>query len=273
MRQQLGCRHAGRRLHGQPERADERFGANRELGRRALQRGREMRGEHEPDRDRLAVLQRMAGRGLQRVPERVPVVEHRARTGAFELVGFDAARLQRGTARDHLGERRRIARDQRVDARRHEVVAHQRVLRDLAESAAVVTVGQRREHARIREHADRLVERADEVLALGQVHAGLAADRAVDHRQQRGGHLHDVDPPVVHRGREAGGVADDAAAHRHHDVAPQQPEPRQVPGERLDGRERLGVLALPIVNVACAIPASSSARRRARRRGRRPPSR
>ena len=88
------------------------------------------------------------------------------------------------------------------------------------------------------------MERADEVLALGQVHAGLAADRAVDHREQRGRHLHDVDAAVVHRGREAGRVADDAAADRDHDVAAQQAPLRELAAQVLDRRERLGVLAL-----------------------------
>ena len=132
-------------------------------------------------------------------------------------------RLDLGAPRDHVGEHAGIARDERVDVRRHEVVAHQRVLGDLAEPAAVLAVGQRAQHDRVHEHAARLVERAHEVLALGQVHPGLAADRAVDHREQRGGHVHDVDAAVVHRGREAGGVADDSPADRDHEVAAQQP--------------------------------------------------
>ena len=62
-------------------------------------------------------------------------------------------------------------------------VEHQRVLRDLAEPAVVVALGDRRERVGVGDDADRLVERADEVLALGQVDRGLAADRGVDHRR------------------------------------------------------------------------------------------
>ena len=60
----------------------------------------------------------------------------------------------------------------------------------------------------------------DEVLALGQVHAGLAADGGVDHAEQRGGHVHDGHAPVVAGGREPGDVGDDAAADGDDDIAP-----------------------------------------------------
>ena len=45
----------------------------------AFERAGEVRGEHEADRDRLPVQQRVIGRDLERVGERVPVVEDRAR--------------------------------------------------------------------------------------------------------------------------------------------------------------------------------------------------
>ena len=64
------------------------------------------------------------------------------------------------------------------------------------------------------EHATRLVERADHVLAARVVDAGLAADRGVDLREQRGRHLHEVDAALVAGGGEAGHVADHAAAER-----------------------------------------------------------
>jgi hypothetical protein len=52
----------------QTQRADQRIGAGDELGWGALERGGEMRREHQADRDRLAVVQGVVGRGLQRVP-------------------------------------------------------------------------------------------------------------------------------------------------------------------------------------------------------------
>src|SRR3712207_7155007 len=48
--------------------------------------------------------------------------------------------------------------------------------------------------------------RSDQVLALGQVHAGLAADGRVDLAEQRGGHVDDRHPPVVGGRREPGRV-------------------------------------------------------------------
>ena len=223
-----------------------------------------MRGEHEPDRDRLAVQQRVTGRRLERVRDGVAVVEHGPHTGTLVLVGGRPRRLDLGAAGDDVGERRGIARDERVDVRRHEVVAHQRVLGDLAQPAAVLAVGQRLQHARIREHATRLMERADEVLALGQVHTGLAADRAVDHREQRGGHLHDVDPAVVDRGREAGGVADDSPADRDDSALRSSPNCGEATAQLLDGCQRLRVLAFADREAFVLDAGSRDARRRPR---------
>ncbi len=58
------------------------------------------------------------------------------------------------------------------------------------------------------------MERADHVLAEPVVDTGLAADRRVDLRQQRRRQLHEAHAALVGRGREAGDVADDAAAQR-----------------------------------------------------------
>ena len=94
------------------------------------------------------------------------------------------------------------------------------------------------------EHRAGLVERTDEVLALGEVDAGLAADRGVDHREQRRRDLHDVDAAVVHRRREARGVADDTAAERDDRIRAQQPPLREATRQLLHGVERLGRLAV-----------------------------
>ena len=72
--------------------------------------------------------------------------------------------------------------------------------------------GQRLQRARVRDHAARLMERADHVLAVRMIDAGLAADGRVDLRQQRRRHLDVVDAALIAGGREAGHVADDAAA-------------------------------------------------------------
>ena len=54
--------------------------------------------------------------------------------------------------------------------------------------------GKRAEQLGVAQHRGRLPEGADEVLALGQVHARLAADRGVDHPEQRGRDVHDGMP-------------------------------------------------------------------------------
>src|SRR5207244_4242519 len=94
----------------------------------------------------------------------------------------------------------------------------------------------------IDEHRARLVERTHEVLALRQVDAGLAADRAVDHREQRGGHLHDVDAAVIDGRRKPRGVADDSAAGGDHEIASEHSPPRgesaTAPRSRAGSRRR-----------------------------------
>jgi hypothetical protein len=60
-----------------------------------------------------------------------------------------------------------------------------------------------------------MVERADQILAGGQVSARLAAQRAVHLREQRGGHADVADAAHVDRREEAGKVADHAAAERN----------------------------------------------------------
>ena len=58
------------------------------------------------------------------------------------------------------------------------------VLDHLREAGAQFARRQRAQRRRIGEHRARRMERADQVLALRQVHRGLAADRRIDHRQQ-----------------------------------------------------------------------------------------
>ena len=91
---------------------------------------------------------------------------------------------------------------------------------------------------------DRLVERTDQVLPLGKVHRGLAADCRVDLREQRGRCLHHRDAAVIDGGREPRGVADDAATERDDCVTAQQPSLHELSAERVDGGERLGRFAV-----------------------------
>ena len=55
------------------------------------------------------------------------------------------------------------------------------------------------------------MEGADQVLALGRVDAGLAADAAVDLGEEARRDLHEADAAAQDRGGEAREIADDAA--------------------------------------------------------------
>ena len=88
------------------------------------------------------------------------------------------------------------------------------------------------------------MECADEILAGGVVDRRLAADRGVDLCEQRGRQLRAGDSSLPRRRREAGDVADDAAAEREHGavtVDARSSEPVVNPSERV---ERLGRLAI-----------------------------
>ena len=57
------------------------------------------------------------------------------------------------------------------------LVAERRHLDRLAERCPPLALGERPQEPHVDDHRSRLVEGTDQVLALGQVHAGLAADR------------------------------------------------------------------------------------------------
>ena len=86
------------------------------------------------------------------------------------------------------------------------------VLHDFVETRAEFTPRQCLEQQRIDDDERRLMKRADQVLAERVVDADLAADRAVDLREQRRRHVHQRDAAQERRGGESRGVADHAAA-------------------------------------------------------------
>ena len=88
------------------------------------------------------------------------------------------------------------------------------------------------------------MERADEVLALGQVDAGLAADRGIDLRDERRRDLDERDAAEVGRGEEPRRVAERPATDRDDRLAPLDPESRQLARRVLDDRQALRRLAL-----------------------------
>ena len=88
------------------------------------------------------------------------------------------------------------------------------VLDDFGHAVRKCAVRQGSEHVRVDEDEPRLIERADEVFALGQINAGLAADRGIHLREQRGRDLAQRHTAQEGRRRKAGDVADNTAAER-----------------------------------------------------------
>ncbi len=127
-------------------------------------------------------------------------------------VGLDDLDLDRDGPLDQLAQLRRG---------RHEVggvgaldegedlgVGDEAALEDLAEPRDELLAGQRLEQGQVADDPGGLVEGADEVLAGAGVDPGLAADRGVDHGQQRGRHVDDADaagPGGRHEAAEVGG--------------------------------------------------------------------
>ena len=64
-----------------------------------------------------------------------------------------------------------------------------------------------------------LVERANKVLALGQVNSGLASDRRIHHSQHTGRNLSEGHASKVRGGHVTGQIADDASSKSDDQVA------------------------------------------------------
>ena len=97
-------------------------------------------------------------------------------------------------------------------------VAEHAVFGDFGIAGAELARRQRVEHRGVGDHQQRLVKRAEQILALRRIDAGLAADRGIDLRQQRGRHLHEIDAAAQDRRGKAGEIADHAAAERDHQI-------------------------------------------------------
>ena len=123
-------------------------------------------------------------------------------------------------------------------------VADDAVLDHLGQPAAKLGGRQRAQRLRVDDHQLRLLERADQILALRQIDARLAAHAGVHHRQQAGGNLHEGHAAQIAGRGEAGHVAHHAAAQRDHRAAPVQPGRHEVVIQAGHGPQRLVRLAL-----------------------------
>src|SRR5262245_44510524 len=132
----------------------------------ALDRGRvaagKAQGGEQPQRDRLAVGQVEVGGRLERVRERVAEVE--VAPGAVVVWVAEAERglVRRGPAHVELPPREQLGLD------------------ELRSPLPPLALGERLEQRLVQDDSRRPVERADEVLPLRDVDAGLAADPRVD---------------------------------------------------------------------------------------------
>ena len=113
-----------------------------------------------------------------------------------------------------------------------------------ARPGAQLPVGQRGQRVDVGEHAGRLVEGADHVLAARVVDRGLAADRGVHLGEQRRRHLDEGDAALVAGRGEARDVAHHAAAERRHGAVPGEAGLEQRVEDRARGREGLVRLAV-----------------------------
>ena len=150
---------------------------------------------------------------LERMPERVPVVQERS-SAALGLVGGHHLGLDGHARGDELWafqRRKRLAFCKALPQRpslsgaANEPrclwrAADEVVLGEFAVAGSQLALGQGVEHFGVAEHRCGLPEGTYEVLALGEVHAGLAADGRVDLTQQRGGDMDGRHAAVVHSG-------------------------------------------------------------------------
>jgi RNA polymerase sigma factor (sigma-70 family) len=205
-------------------------------------------GADHAGRHRLAVQpQPVAADRLEGVGERVAVVQHRPQPRLLALVLLDDVGLQPARPGDDVPHRLRVAPQHRVGVGLlpgEEVrVEDHAVLDHLGQPAPVLALRQRGQGGRVDPDAGRLVEGADEVLGPRVVDADLAADRRIDHRQERRRHHQQRQAAVERRRHEAGQVADDAAADRHDQRAPVRVEVRQPVVQPRRHRQRLLRLA------------------------------
>ena len=103
--------------------------------------------------------------------------------------------------------------------------------------SAKVASGRVASTAGVDQHQPRLVERADQVFALGKVYARLAADRGIHLRQQGGRNLAQRDAAQKGGGCKAGDVSHHAAAKGDDEVLARHSGRKQVMVDTLDRGE------------------------------------
>ena len=177
-------------------------------------------------------------------PERVPVVQEQA-SAVVALVLGDRPRLRRDAAGHDPLERGRVSREDRRRVSLQHVqeldVQRQAVLRHLRQSRAEVSSLDGCASVSTSATTSRGCENVPtRFLPSGRLTAGLAADRRVDLRQQRGRHLDERHAAHVRRGDEPGEIADRSPSQRDHRVVPMRLLRRELMQQRLVDLQRLG---------------------------------
>ncbi len=154
---------------------------------------------------------------LDRVAEGVTVVQDGAQARLLLVLadhpGLDLARAAHG-----VDQRFAVARQQLVqvgfEPGEEFGVGDRAVLDDLGQAGQQLALGQGIQRVEVADHAQRLVEGADHVLAGRVVDGRLATHARIDLRQQRGRHLHEGHATHVAGRSKPGHVAHHAAAQR-----------------------------------------------------------
>src|SRR3954471_384216 len=180
------------------------------------QPGRQLGRHDHAGGDGLAVQPGTVSRsGLDGVAEGMPEVEERPRA-RLALIGGDDSALELATALDPVDQRFRVAlqelRQMGFQPFDEGQVEGQCVLDHFGEPCAQLALGKRIERREVGNHGARLVEGTDHVFAAWVIDRGLAADRRVDLREQRGRDLQQRHAALVDGGGKAGEVAHDPAA-------------------------------------------------------------
>ena len=114
----------------------------------------------------------------------------------------------------------------------------------LGQPGAKLGGGQRLQHIDIDQHHMRLLKGTDQVLALWQINTGFAANRSIDHRQERGRNLDKGCATQIGGCGKAGHVANDAATQRNDRTAPVETGGQKLIIEASHGGKRFVLLPL-----------------------------
>ena len=164
-------------------------------------------GDHSPtDGFPVQIVAIRRGR-FKGMGESMAEIEDFAQAG-FAFIAAYHFRLGLDAARDHEIESLGVAIRERLERifekRKQALVRDHPVFNYFVQSRAELPRRQRRERHRIREHQAGRVKRANQVLPFRQIDAGLAADGAIDLRDNRCGYVDKADAAQVGGGDESG---------------------------------------------------------------------